>query len=250
MTNKKRPVLKSGIYYHLYQRSFNKDDIFLSAADAILFITIFRKYSLLYNINTLAFCLMDNHIHALCKADKADRLSDFVRDSTSVYVREYNKYHKRKGKMFQVPFGCAPKKGSKSVRTCITYINNNPVEAKKVDYMEDYVWNLFAYARTSYPFSKKLILKTASYHLRRAIAEIKAYSDKHAIISPVLWNNLHERLTKEETKQLRDYLLKSYSPVDYNQIAAIFGSISDAISAMHSFMGSEYEIKTDDVRPR
>lgn len=243
MNNRTRPKINQGVYQHIYQRSFDGADIFTNSLDALFFITVFKKYSVIHKVNTIAFCLMDNHIHALCRSDNPSSLSSFIRDYSSVFVGGYNKFHNRRGRLFQTPFGSAPKKWGKKLRTCITYINNNPVEAGKETYMEQYIWNLFAYSLSSSPFSDKIVLKRASCRLRRSLSEVSAYAKTFQILFPRHLQCLMDKLSKEEKEQLRDYILKTYTPVDYSKIISIFGSIDQAVLAMHSFMGNEYDIK-------
>ena len=245
MAQKGRSVSAHGIYQHIYQRSSDRSRIFRSSIDAIYFISVFHRYSLLYDVDTLAFCLMGNHLHMLSRATDASRLYDFIRDYSSVFARGYNAYYNLNGHLFQRPFGSALKAGSKRLRTCISYINNNPVEAGIERSMEDYVWNLFAYGQNSHPFSEKLVLRKSSKALRNSVAEVAEMIGENKILPQVFLANIFRKLEKEEQKQLRDYILKRYSPINYRQLESIFGSYDEAKHAMHSFIGREYDLKCE-----
>ena len=235
-------IRANGVYYHIYQRSADKSRIFLQNYDALCFITIYRVLGLKHNIDTLAFCLMDNHLHVLCRAEEMNLLNDFVRDYTSLFVKEYNTYHRRKGSLFPKHFGRAPKKESKKIRTCISYINNNPVEAHKESSMEKYVWNLFAYGNSKNPFSEPVKLRYCSQRLRRSVQEVRYACSRNEILRYRHLERLFENLSKNEKIQLRDLILSSYSPVNYKKLAGLYGSIDRAKLAINSFMGSEYDI--------
>lgn len=240
---KQRHLIRAGIYQHVFQRSFDRHIIFTSAVDAIFFVSVYYVYSLKYRVETLAFCLMDNHVHFLCKTEKPSDLNAFVRDYSSVFVKGYNAYHKRIGELFQKPFGYAGKVGDKKLRTCVIYINNNPVEAGKTSEMEQYIWNLFSFGTSKNPFSEQIVHRKASKKMRRSIKEIKSSFNQHKILKPMQLECLFAGLSNKEKQQLRDYILKEYSPVNYEKVTTIFGSLGKAIIAMHSFMGSEYDIK-------
>lgn len=245
MRQRGRATIRDGIYQHIYQRSVDRSPIFKNSLDAIYFISVFHRYSLIHKIETIAFCLMVNHLHVLSRAEDAQRLDDFVRDYSSTFARGYNEFYNRRGHLFQRPYGSAPKPGSKSLRTCISYINNNPVEAGKEQYMEKYIWNLFAYADSGFPFSEELVLRKSSKALRKSVAEAELRMRDNAVLPQMFLKNIFERLCEKEKMQLRDYILKRYSPVDYGQLKSVFGNIEEAKHAMLSFIGREYDLKCE-----
>ena len=57
---------------------------------------------------------------------------------TSWFVREYNSFSGRTGKLFKKNYGSAPKSDSKKIRSCINYIGNNPVEKSLCERAQDY----------------------------------------------------------------------------------------------------------------
>ena len=240
-----RPYIANGIFQHIYQRSIDRNTVFQGSLDAIVFISIYKSLSIKYRVNTLAFCLMSNHIHSLCRAGQAKELVYFVRDYTSAFVLRYNEYHNRKGPLFKRSFGYAPKRENKHLRTCISYINNNPVEAHIESCMDKYVWNLFSYGTEKNPFSPKTVLSKCSRKLRRSFKELTFASRHFRPLPYKLLEYCFSDLRNEEKLQLRDYILRIYSPVDYEGIKSIFGSLEKAKLAMHSFMGSEYDIEID-----
>ena len=238
----KRPFIENGIYQHVYQRTLDQSTLFQSSFDALFFISVYWMYSIKYNVDTIAFCLMRNHFHVLCKTSDSS-LIDFIRDCTSFFAFRYNKYHKRTGPLFQRGFGYAAKYSGKKIRTCISYINNNPVEAHLVETMDKFVWNLFAFGNNSNPFSQPIKLKRASQKLRRSLKEVEIAYKQSEHLPYVVLEHIFEGLSEKEKLQLRDYILKRYSPVNYMKIRSIFGDWEKALLAITSFMGSEYDIK-------
>jgi hypothetical protein len=56
-------------------------------------------------------------------------------------------------------------------------------------------------------------------------------------------DHIFNGLAENEKLQLRDYILKKYSPISYTKVCSIFGDLEKARLAMNSFMGSEHDIK-------
>ena len=238
----RRPFIENGVYQHIYQRTIDRNTLFLSSYDALFFITVYWMYSFRYNVETIAFCLMNNHFHVLCKTSESSMIG-FVRDCTAFFASRYNQYHKRTGPLFQRGFGYAAKYGGKKIRTCICYINNNPVEAHLVDTMDKYVWNMFAYGKDSNPFSSPIKLKKASQKLRRSLQEVDVAYNQRECLSYVVLEHIFKGLAENEKLQLRDYILKKYSPISYAKVSYIFGDLDKACLAINTFMGSEHDIK-------
>ncbi len=232
--------------YHIYQRSYDKSNIFLSGKDALVFISIVKLKAMKLGVVVYAICLMDNHIHMLVKVRDGGTLRKFVMDYTSQFAKVYNKRYKREGILFSSPFGRAYKKTDKYVRNCISYINNNPVEAGKTKAIEEYVWNLFSFGRIGHPHSEALNLSKSRNFIRTYCRLIRAELSRGHYIPYEMLDELFSKANKRETSQLLDYILNLYNPVDYSAINALYGSLDKASIAMNYNTGAEYEIAEDD----
>ena len=238
--------MKGLLYYHVYQRSKDKREVFKKTNDALVFISILSIKAKKFGVSIPALCLMDNHIHILVGVPEEDTLNSFVSETISLFTRRYNKEHIREGSLFKRPFGSALKNSDKYVRNCISYIYNNPVEAKKCRKIEDYVWNLIAYYNNSYPFSKPFVVRRALHKLKQSYYELKDIVKENKPLNYTLLRHLFEGLPKEESKQLRDMLISFYNPIEYDNLIYYFGSYEKALLAINSFNGSEYQLKEDD----
>ena len=232
--------------YHIYQRSHDKSNIFHSGKDALVFISIVKLKAMKLGVAVYAICLMDNHIHMLVKVRDRTALRRFVTDYTSMFVKAYNKRYNREGLLFSSPFGRAYKKTDKYVRNCISYINNNPVEAGKTKSIEEYMWNMFSFGRTSHPHSEALNMSKSRYFMRCCCRSLRSEYSRGRYTSYELLDELFSRTDKKETEQLLDYILDLYNPVDYSAMYRLFGSFDKAALAMNSYTGSEYDIAEDD----
>ena len=233
-----------GIFYHCYQRPKNRGVIFYTVADHLLYFTIFCVVIQKYSVTVLKLVQMPDHLHHSMIENGYGQLGACLNLVTSLFVREYNKAHGRKGPMFDTPFGRAPKKTDKSIRTNLTYLDNNPVERKLVELAEDYRWNYLAYAVSDHPFSPKILLRKASMPLRRALKIVKARHSKGRYLTGALLRRLFDSLTNRiECEQLTDYIIGTYSVIDHRAATSYFKSYENELITAHANTGSEYDIK-------
>ena len=232
--------------YHIYQRSVDKRAIFLNSYDALVLLTIISIRAKINDIKIFALCFMSNHIHLLVKAKKKETIYKFVNEYTSSFSRLYNKEHERHGPLISRPFGRALKYTEKYIRNCISYIFNNPVEAGICKRIEQYTWNFVSYFKSGHPFSQKIDLSKSRNRLRISIRQVKSLHSKGKHLNYTLLRNLFTHINKEEVLQLKDYIIKTYNPIDYQAVISLFGNWNQAVLAMNSYTGSEYNIKEDD----
>lgn len=233
-----------GIFYHCYQRPKDRGVIFYTVADHLLYFTIFCVVIPKYSVTVLKLVQMPDHLHHSMIENEYGQLGACLDLVTSLFVREYNKAHGRKGPMFDTPFGRAPKKTDKSIRTNLTYLDNNPVERKLVELAEDYRWNYLAYAVSDHPFSPKILLRKASMPLRRALKMVKARHSKGRYLTGALLRRLFDSLpNRTECEQLTDYIIGTYSVIDHRAATSYFKSFENELITAHANTGSEYDIK-------
>ena len=231
------------IVKHAYMRTRTGGLLFYSVRDCLVFFTLFCTIARKYSVRVLAVCLMYDHVHILVEVRHQKQLTALVRDCTSRYARAFNMSSGRTGQVFDKSFGYAPKTGGKKIRTAIAYVYNNPVEKKLVRRAEEFKWNLLAYHKSSFPFSKPIDRKCARKPMRRALSEVDAARSSDRPMSYAQLARIMEGLDAEELKQLTDYIITSYNCVDYDAVAAHYSSFEDMLTAIHSNTGSEYDIK-------
>ena len=240
------PVRSKFASYHVYQRSWDKSVVFSSGKDALVFISIVKVKAIELGVKVYALCLMDNHIHMLVRVRDKSSLHRFVTDYTSWFAKVYNKRHQRIGMLFSSPFGRSYKRTDKYVRNCISYINNNPVEAGKTSNIEEYVWNLFSFGKSSHPHSEALDLSRSRKCIRFCCRVLRAEFGRGRYLSYELLDEVFSKTDKREAVQLVDYILNLYNPLDFSAINSLYGNLDKASLAINSNTGSEYDIAEDD----
>lgn len=232
-----------GTFYHCYQRTLDRGVIFYSLSDYLTYFTIISVKAPKYKIKVLKLVQMPDHIHQSCIELAERQLGLFVKDVTSTFTREYNRAWNRKGVMFEGPFGRAPKYKDKSIRTNLTYLDNNPVERNLVEFAEQYRWNYLAYAESDHPFSGRIVLRKASMPLRRALKMVQERHVKGKYLTCAMLQNMYKSLpSKKECEQLTDYIISTYSIIDHKAAVGYFKSYNDELVAAHATTGSEYDI--------
>lgn len=227
---------------HVYQRTLSGFNIFYDLEDYLVYYTIFCVLAEKYGVVVYGLCLMIDHIHSLFTARSRKMLSQFISHVTLLFVKEYNSAHGRSGPLFEGRFGSAPKRGLKLLRTAIAYLYNNPVEKLLCRRAQEYKWNFLAYARSSHPYSSKLVIRNVPYKLQRIIKEIdyEAKSGRH--LSYARLRRLFSGLDSDARNQVIDYIIVRYSVIRYDLLESCYGSHENLITAINSNAGSEYDI--------
>ena len=68
-------VVVPGIAHHVTQRGNRREDVFFSDDDRQKYLQLLLEYSKKHGLETLAYCLMTNHVHVVCVPAGASALS-------------------------------------------------------------------------------------------------------------------------------------------------------------------------------
>lgn len=239
---KRRPFYQ-GITNHVYQRTLDGQQLFYCIEDSLVFYTTFAVCARSSNVQILELCLMHNHVHFLIGTDSVKELSRFIDHYTSWFVREYNTYVSRKGKLFKKNFGSAPKWDEKKLRSSIIYVGNNPVEKHFCKRAIEYRWNFLAYRDNCHPFSEEINKRNISRTMSRSLKEVDFMVKLNLPLKYRQLIRISKNLSAKEKEQLIDYIICAYSVLDYEELSSHFKSYEDMIVAMDSTTGNEYDIK-------
>jgi len=164
--------------YHVMSRTA-LDGFPLGDIEKDFMLDLIRRYSALYFVEVLGFCLMGNHFHILVRMfpehkftdedikkrymafygddkafgdgwipslrEKLSNLSEFVREIKVVFTRHYNKDHNRRGYFWGDRFKSVIVQNGETLINCLAYIDLNPLRAGIVERPEDYRWNSLGY---------------------------------------------------------------------------------------------------------
>jgi putative transposase len=164
--------------YHVMSRTA-LDGFPLGDIEKDFMIDLIKRYSCLYFVEILGFCVMGNHFHILVKMlpeyklsdeeiekrfveiygdervftdglipslrEKLSSLSEFIREIKVGFARYYNRRHNRRGYFWGDRFKSVIVEKGETLINCLTYIDLNPLRAGLVERPEEYRWNSLGY---------------------------------------------------------------------------------------------------------
>jgi putative transposase len=142
-------------------------------------VQLIQKFSKLYFVEILGYCIMGNHYHILARMfpgndfsdqdikqryinfygkdrdfsdeqipycrEKWSSLSEFIKEIKQRFTFFYNKRHKRRGTLWGDRFKSVIVENGETLVNCLAYIDLNPIRAGIVKRPEDYRWSSIGY---------------------------------------------------------------------------------------------------------
>jgi len=116
-----------GSIYHIMCKSITEVDLFKNPTDKEMYLSLVKKYKILYNFKLYGYCLMDNHLHLIIDANGSD-ISKVMHGINFSYATYFNKKHKRVGHLFRDRFKSKIVHNERYLKTLSLYIHNNPTD--------------------------------------------------------------------------------------------------------------------------
>jgi len=162
-------------YYHVYNRTNNKEDLFLSENNRFYFLDLV-KTKLSGFVSLLAFSLMNNHFHLCIKvnsveeiiahinrlpiAKRSKKMMQFIDNQDNMilfnevftylfsglfssYSQSFNHRHSRKGNLFYRPFKRSLLESETKIKYIFYYIHHNARKHDVVSEFKDHEWNSY-----------------------------------------------------------------------------------------------------------
>lgn len=138
-------ALVPGMYYHIYNRSNNGENIFIEERNYRYFLQLYSRY-IVPVAETYAYCLLRNHFHLAVRIkdiEEFDELGYKQEQGSSkepcslspskqfatffgTYTKAINKVYQRTGTLFEGPFKRIPVENPKYLTHLVAYIHRNP----------------------------------------------------------------------------------------------------------------------------
>ena len=141
-------------YYHLYNRSNNRAEIFYERENYLFFLGRLRKF-VIPTVEIVAYCLMPNHYHLLMQVSDTEtsevletsevskKVSKAMKLFSISYTKAMNNRYDRVGSLFQGAFQAKHVGTDRYLIHLSRYIHINPVPANLVKRPED--WEFSSY---------------------------------------------------------------------------------------------------------
>ena len=202
-------------YFHVITQGINKTYIFDSPIDIKYYIKNMYDINRKYNIEIIAYCIMNNHAHILIKCNKIKYLSEYMHNLNTRYACYYNKKYKRVGYVFRDRYEAEGIYTERHLYSCIKYIYNNPVKAGICGNPEEYLYSNYKSDEKieEYPEYQFIDIQEDSEEVCREIME------------KTLWEkNLTLEKLKEDEKELHKLfvILKRDYKISLREIAINF----------------------------
>ncbi len=170
--------LQPGVFYHIYNRGNNGEDLFRVERNYPYFLKLYEKY-VTPIADTYAYCLLKNHFHFLVRIKNEEEIAtvhpkavpdekqpsseDIFFPSKSfsnmfnAYAKAINKMYNRTGSLFEERFSRNPVMKTSYLLELIFYIHFNPQKHGFISDFRDWQWS-----------SYKSIIKIGHTNLKRA----------------------------------------------------------------------------------
>ncbi len=208
MSRRNRDLLGEIVCHHMVQ-GINRELIFQEEEEKEKYLSLLKQYYLKYNIDIIAYCIMNNHAHLMLYSSQIQNISNFMQKVNARYAMYYNKRKNRVGYVFRNRFKSKPIINQKQMYTCIKYIHMNPVKANITKEEGKYKYSSYNDYINKTGFLNTRILKFIFNSPENYIKEFKSIeyqnlnfeNEKISLKKP-----LREFLTKEKIKleQLRN----------------------------------------------
>ncbi|NLK21893.1 MAG: transposase [Epulopiscium sp.] len=166
-------------YYHIIMRGNNRSWIFSSEVYKTEFLNMLKEQEEDHLIETVAWCIMDNHVHIVLKS-RIKEMSLAIKKINIKFAMKYNQKGKNTGHVFQDRFKSEPIETEKYLLQVVRYVHNNPVKAKIVKEVGDYKWSSYKNYLNEESVNKsrqmKLILSYFNYDIKE-LAKFHLKSD-------------------------------------------------------------------------
>lgn len=196
---------------HVMVQGIRKEYIFNNPKDIQRYLDIMEKLNECYSVEIIAYCVMNNHVHMLIKADNSEELSKYMQKLCMKYARYYNDKYDRVGYVFRNRYKAEAIMNEKHMYNCIKYIYSNPVIAGICSNPQDYPYSNYKEVPTCE------IVEYAFVDTDEDIKEI----NENVVKSFLLKNNVKLSEIKKDTKKLSELIviLKNGYNVSFREIA-------------------------------
>jgi REP element-mobilizing transposase RayT len=208
-------VFEEGCFYHIYNRTIDKQPMFKTESNYEFFLKQYNKY-LSPVTDTYAYCLLGNHFHILLRVKENssiitdlssfqklsnlpvanisnksthDLVSHQFRKFFQSYAMAFNKQYGRVGTLFQTPFKRVLVKEDSYFTQLVYYIHSNPQHHNLINDFRKWRWSSY----------ERILLDKPSALKKQEVIEWfgnkQMYEQYHASIQKVM---LEEKMLFED----------------------------------------------------
>lgn len=130
-------------FFHVIVQGINKEAIFKEDSYKKKYLKLIAERMQEYDLDILAYVIMNNHAHLLIHIEKIKKLSEFMKKVNEEFANYYNYKENRVGYVFRGRFLSESIYNQTYLLRCISYIHNNPVKAHMVGNCKEYKFSSY-----------------------------------------------------------------------------------------------------------
>lgn len=128
--------------HHVVQRGHNRQVVFAETRDYLRHLDALAEFKVKFGIKVYAYCLMTNHAHLLLGlGEEVSGLGRLKKRVAGRQTRYHNALEGRTGTLWEGCYKSSPVDSDAYLLACIRYIELNPVRARMVEALEQYLWS-------------------------------------------------------------------------------------------------------------
>ena len=181
----------SGALYHVTARGNARQKIYLDKEDRHRFLELLGREIEQQRWICYAYCLMDNHYHLLIETPEPNLVAGMQRLS-GIYTQAFNRRHRRVGHLFQGRYKAILVDKDAYLLELCRYIVLNPIRAKAVKRVQQWLWSSYASTVGSEPAPSWLAAKTVRGLFANRAAYERFVAEGIGIDSP--WTQLRAQM--------------------------------------------------------
>ncbi|MDR3701498.1 MAG: transposase [Candidatus Sulfopaludibacter sp.] len=129
-----------GAAHHVTQRGNNRQPVFFTADDRLLYLRLLRYHASRNGAHILGYCLMTNHVHLIVTPDREHSLARTFGGTHAEYALTLNQVANRTGHLWQNRYFSCPLDDTHLERALL-YVDLNPVRAGFAANACDWPWS-------------------------------------------------------------------------------------------------------------
>lgn len=168
-------------YLHVMTQGIEKSRIFTKDEDIKYYIKIMYELNKEYDIEIVAYCIMNTHAHILVKVNSIDSISKYMQRLNTKYGKYYNKKYNRVGFVFRNRYKSEGIYSEGHLYNCIKYIYDNPVKAGICSHASEYLYSNYKKYNKIFENNKYVFIETDEDREKECEMFIKQYIEEKGI---------------------------------------------------------------------
>ena len=197
-------------FFHIIVQGINKEYIFDKEEYINKYLELIGKKKENYNIQILAYCIMNNHAHLLIYSEDYKELSKFMHKINCTYAQYYNSCENRVGVLFRNRYVSEPIYKEDYLLNCINYIHMNPVKANIVSECSEYKFSSYnQYINNEGVAKSDILIKVFGKQNWKELFELldsNVVFEDMEVIKEELFNKVIREFEDENNKNIKEIL--------------------------------------------